>query len=969
MAFSRIKWLKAILLLLVCVKLFEAKGQLHHIGIPEVKYYSRQEYGAATQNWKISQNQNDLICIANHDGLLVYNGEEWETESSNGPQSIRSVKAIGDKIYVGAHNELGYFSFNEDFQFVYTSLSQSSSLQALGDYWEIESWHNQLVFRAEKALVFFEDNQLVKTIFSDSRFLSLKCLNNRLWVNDEVNGLMEVTDHGLEMVPGGHLFAGKQLGAILKVDPNTLLIVTRKDGLYRWDSQGITLWPIPAAQFLKEANVYCGTNMNDAYYVFGTIQSGLVVIDKAGDIVLQIGKDKGLKNNTVLDVFVDREGNIWCGLDNGIAKVLFNSSLSYLTDYYDIGTGYAFSKYNHQYYFGTNQGLYAVDQEKLSDPFLSKHDFVKQPGIDGQIWTLFDFDNRMLIGSDVGAFELQSKQLQRITPPDVNGIWTFKPVPANPNLVIAGTYGGICLFEKTNGQWSFKSRIKGFDKSVRQMEWDNQGGLWVGQDAGWVLHFQFEKGFQQISRIDTVAIPEAGQSMLFISRIQNRCVIAGTDGVFVISKLGDKPQRLTLIDKYFRRGEYPRYLKEDEDGSIWYFQKGQLGVLRKLEDNSYQNVASPFEPITDRAVLYFETCFSIDPQNVIFNIENGFAHYTIQDQNRQLAPFKVHIVSFKGREDSIGHRLLQQEPDKMEQHQVPHYQYRDNQFEVMYAATQYGVKTEYSTFLKGVDSQPTAWSNQAQRAFSNLREGSYTLTVWARNQFHTAPVEVQFQFVVLPPWYRTVIALSSYLLVIILIVAWLYYLIQRRMKRLQEMTIQKQQQQFSITEEQLRSETFEKEQEVNRIKSEKLKGEIDFKEKEFASLTLHILKKVELLTDIKEQLIRIRQTKKVVDIEKKLQNLIEKVDGDIENEDSWREFASHLEQVHSSFLERLLSKHPDLTEKEQRLCAYIRAGLASKDIAYLMNLSSRSVDNIRYKLRQRLQLSSSDNLSDYILEL
>lgn len=958
-----------ILPLLAFMVLFEGRGQLQHIGIPEVRYYSRQAYGAATQNWKITQNQNDLICVANLDGLLIYNGESWEVQTVSGPQGIRCVKAIGDRIYVGAHDELGYFTLNQDFHFVYTSLAQSQILKPFGDYWDIESWQNRVVFRSEKALVFFKDNQLEKTILSDSRFLTLRCIENRLFVNDEVSGLMEVTLQGLEQVAGGDIFAGKPIGAILPGGKNRMLIVTKNTGIYEWDLAGIRAWQIPAAQYLSDANVFCGTNMNDEYYAFGTIQRGLVVVDKSGEMVLQIGKDKGLRNNTVLDVFVDREGNIWCGLDNGVAKVLFNSSLSYLTEYYDIGTGYAFSKFNNRYYFGTNQGLYSVPIDKLSDPLLSKADFTKISGIDGQVWTLYDDDNQLLIGHDFGAYGLKNNQLQRITPLNVNGIWTFRPVPGNSNLLLAGTYSGICLFEKQNGQWTFKSRVKGFVKSVRQMEWDEDGGLWVGQDASRVLHLQFDKTYQAIERIDSIEMPGAGKSMLFISRVQGKCVFSGNEGVFIVIKVGGKPQRLALIDKYFKRGEYPRYFKEDEDGSIWYFQKGQLGVLRKLEDNSYQNVTSPFESIADRAVLYFENCFNIDQQNVIFNIENGFAHYTVKDQKRQLSPFKVHIVSFKGKEDTIGHRLLQHESDKMEQKVIPQYQYRNNQFEVTYAATQYGIETAYSTFLDGVDKQPSGWSHQSQRAFSNLHEGSYTFTVWARNQFHSAPVEVKFRFVVSPPWYRTSLALGGYLLVIILIVGWLYFLVQRRMKRLQAITIQKQQQQFSITEEQLRSETLEKEREVNRIRSEKLKGEFDFKEKEFASLTLHILKKVELLTDIKEQLIRIRQTKKVVDIEQKLQNLIEKVDGDIENEDSWKEFAAHLEQVHSSFLERLLSKHPDLTEKEQRLCAYIRAGMASKDIAYLMNLSSRSVDNIRYKLRQRLQLNTSDNLSEYIFDL
>ena len=61
-----------------------------------------------------------------------------------------------------------------------------------------------------------------------------------------------------------------------------------------------------------------------------------------------------------------------------------------------------------------------------------------------------------------------------------------------------------------------------------------------------------------------------------------------------------------------------------------------------------------------------------------------------------------------------------------------------------------------------------------------------------------------------------------------------------------------------------------------------------------------------------------------------------------------------------------MEKHNDLSDKEKKLCAYIKMGMASKEIASLMNISTRSVENNRYKLRQKLGLQSGDDLSEYI---
>ena len=62
---------------------------------------------------------------------------------------------------------------------------------------------------------------------------------------------------------------------------------------------------------------------------FGTIQLGLVISDRKGNIRTLVNKDRGLNNNTVLSLEVDDEGNIWAGLDNGIARIAYNSTISF----------------------------------------------------------------------------------------------------------------------------------------------------------------------------------------------------------------------------------------------------------------------------------------------------------------------------------------------------------------------------------------------------------------------------------------------------------------------------------------------------------------------------------------------------------------------------------------------------------------------------------------------------------------
>jgi phosphate/sulfate permease/DNA-binding NarL/FixJ family response regulator len=69
--------------------------------------------------------------------------------------------------------------------------------------------------------------------------------------------------------------------------------------------------------------------------------------------------------------------------------------------------------------------------------------------------------------------------------------------------------------------------------------------------------------------------------------------------------------------------------------------------------------------------------------------------------------------------------------------------------------------------------------------------------------------------------------------------------------------------------------------------------------------------------------------------------------------------------IHSSFIEKLNCLHPDLTDHEIKLLILLRIGLSSKEIAPLMNISDKSVDINRHRLRKKLKIARDVGLSDY----
>ncbi len=83
----------------------------------------------------------------------------------------------------------------------------------------------------------------------------------------------------------------------------------------------------------------------------------------------------------------------------------------------------------------------------------------------------------------------------------------------------------------------------------------------------------------------------------------------------------------------------------------------------------------------------------------------------------------------------------------------------------------------------------------------------------------------------------------------------------------------------------------------------------------------------------------------------------------------WKEFEARFENVFESFYDGLNARNNDLTPGEKKLCALLRLNLSSKDIAAITFQNSQSIDMARYRLRKKLNLSSEENLVDFLMKI
>jgi DNA-binding CsgD family transcriptional regulator len=149
-----------------------------------------------------------------------------------------------------------------------------------------------------------------------------------------------------------------------------------------------------------------------------------------------------------------------------------------------------------------------------------------------------------------------------------------------------------------------------------------------------------------------------------------------------------------------------------------------------------------------------------------------------------------------------------------------------------------------------------------------------------------------------------------------------------------------------------------------RIKNVRLEQDFESKNRELAASTMSLIKKNELLSMIKEDL-KSTDNSQI----KSIKSVITNINKNINEEDTWNVFVDAFNNADKDFLKKVKVAHQSLTPNDLRLCAFLRLNLSSKEIAPLLNISVRSVEIKRYRLRKKMELSHEQGLVEYILSI
>ncbi len=885
---------------------------------PPIQNFTSVHYGAASQNWDIAVDENGIIYAANHQGLLVYDGQNWELFPLRSGSIIRSVYPNGKRIYTGSYKEFGYWSRDGRGEMNYTSLIpllKENSMKS-EEIWQILSFQDKIYFRSFGAVYSYDGNQVLKVIDVVSNEMLIH--RNKLVLAVGKRGLHQLNDNGeLTALRGQEIFIGETIIDVESIG-DSLLIGTR-EALFLFDGNRSKLFEDKGLNdLLRKYELNSILNLDNDDLLLGTVKNGIIHYKTTNKTFQILNRIAGLQNNTIL-AMVRRNGKIWLGLDNGIDVINLDAPIRFYTDDTgELGAVYDISVYNETLYLGSNTGVYYFRDNKLH----------LVEGAEGHCWNLEVIDGILYSNHNTGIYRIVNHKFFPVE--SRTGSFDILRPPGGSGKIMVGTYTGISIYEPDINELI---ELDDIDFPVKKILLENEGIIWATHPYEGVYRIGIRDNYNSSLFLNKINAAGGLDYRSEVVKINNQIAIHQNNQWYRYNSFLDSLEVFTELEEF---NDF-RMLLEDRD-YYWLTSTTKNSLL--FTDYKDTQIHLSLNELNHRLVKGNENIVKLNDSVYYVTLSDGFAKVDLQ----KLIDFKtgeyVSTPLIMSMADSEGKRELSAKQE------IPFKMSREIRFNVGLPDSD---AVDFFYELEGSSSQNGKVEN-GEIVFQNLSMGKYSLNLFATSAQGLNSEKASMAFIINPPWYLSRTIQFIYVLLILTIIGVVYGVNKMKLRKHQLLLEQK----------------FKKEHQerLNNLEKERLMSEITNKRKELANTTMIAARKNEVLMEILGEL---NKDKDKFSNQFRIKHIITKINQAIKNKDEWKVFETNFNEVNEDFFKDLLAKYPKLTNRDLKLCAYLKLNLTSKEIAPLMGISVRGVEVHRYRLRKKINVDNSENLTNWLI--
>ena len=748
------------------------------LGLPLISNYTSKIYKGHSQVWSVIQDNRGIMYFGTTSGITEFDGVNWKQIKLPGVSGSAVVRTMGKDrngvIYYGTVNEFGYLSVNEFGNTIAVSLthlipeeakefSVITSIQNAGD--DIYFFSTEYLFRIKDDIT--NPQKELKILKPETAFLTSFKLNEQIYINQRDKGLFKFVDDKLELIPGGEFLINNR-ALILLPYKNGLkgevqfLLPTTTNGIFIYDGKNFKKLATDIDDYLKTGLLYRGILLQDGNYMIAILGRGAFVITPKGKLIQKINSDVGIQDDSIYAIYLDASGLLWFGMDNGIAKIEFNSFLTRFARESGIKSAVlSINRSNGSLYVGTSSGVF------VHNP--TKHRFEPVAETEGvQIFTLIKDDKNLIFPSPYGLGEIKPKSSGIIKVANSKLVaLAHKITNTREEKLWISSDAGISVFKRNTNpnefSWVQEGKLLELNYGVYTLAESRDGSIWAGTQIG--LAYKLTPSWSPSGELDLI------NSKLEILGIESglengQGAIYGVNGE-IYSLTEDGLVRYNSGSGKFEKTEVFGEIKvdfsstdnfslfEDNTGKVWISINNKIRVANPLPNGGYTLEDNLFSAYPGEDII------TIFPENdgAVW-VGSGEGLFRMEGQIAVDKTFQVLLRQVATKEDTLSISNTNQGAIKLKN--------RNNSLKFEYASPFYEQeeRTVYQTYLEGFDKDWSPWNRNTFREYTNLPSGQYSFKVRAKNLYNVISEEATYTFTILPPWYATWWAYLIYLLIL-----------------------------------------------------------------------------------------------------------------------------------------------------------------------------------------------------------
>lgn len=930
--------------------------------IPKITHYNRTDFEADGQFWTMTEDADGILYFGNNDGILIFDGERWHKVTLPNHSTVRSlITDANNVVHAGGFNEIGVVKKDAFGNFYYHSQNEELQLNSenIENLWQVHEFKNAVIYRSFSELTVIKDNA-VSHIKANKSFIFSGIVNNHLYVQDQNYGILEYDPDTfkLEKVFDTETLAGSIIAFLPTNTKDEILIITKAGGVFIANSKTKSLRNIKNLFLEDEQQQIISAVPFKNYYLLGTLTSKIMVLDQNLKLERDPSSFKKLTSSTVLAIHPKQnQSSIWVLMNNGIDLVEFDSPVTQLFENSSIAD---ILIHKNILYLATNTGVFFSPFD-TSNYNIEELNFQKIPNLEGQAWSIQEENDVILIGHDKGLFRLDAFKAVRVG--ETNGIWKVIPVAGKKNTYLAAGYNGLYQLTYKNFKWDLGSKITGFNESGRDiLQIGEQTDFWICHGYKGVYRLKLTENLDRVYALEQYTNQNGLQSAFNVNVAQyNSDIVFTTNtGIYTFDEATSQFIPYEPLNKLLNPKLNTRKLFKD-NSRVWFVEDDEVGYF-DTDTSTITLHKNLFLNLKGNLNRGMESIFPFNTDNVLVGSTDGLYLYNLKNKNTAFKPkTQITAVLFQKKQQSLSFIKLENNQELPNTIGLLRFEYAAPQLTP-------SSQKEFQYKLEGIDEGWSEWSTNSYKEYTHPLPGTYTFKVRSRNFIGQTAEETQITFTIPHPWYLSTLAYILYIISLITITMVIVKLVNKKIEK------ERQKEKLAAARSkkllELEIDQLKLEQDKARIKKHKEELEEDnlFKSKELANYTMLLVKKKEIFTDTFNALKDFRNSLKTQAARKRLQDVLFNLNQHRMGEEYLSVFDVHFEKVHENFFNKLKELDPGITKRELRLCAFVKMNLTNKEIAPLLNISTRGVETARYRLRKKFNINE-ESFNSYLENL